>query len=876
MTEEERPDPEILLAALTRQEKQHTGGELKIFFGMSAGVGKTYKMLEEAQKLQKEGVDVVVGTINTHGRIETAKLLEGLKIIPEKWISYKDTVFEEFDIDEVLKLKPQLVLLDELAHTNVPGSRHPKRWQDLLELLDAGINIFTTLNVQHVESLKEIVEAITGIQIRETVPDLILERATQIEIVDITPTELLQRLKEGKVYLGDQSQIAAQHFFKEDRLTALREIALRVTAEKVDHDLHGLLSQGLSRGWKARERLLVAVGPSPYSQQLIRAAKRLAFELDAPWIAAHIDTGTVLNDEDQARLANNLKLADALGAEVMTTTDNDIVTALQRIARQKNISQILIGRPSTFSLWNPFKENIVSRLIKENVNTDIIIVRQDSDPYVYGQGLPSYHLSSSLTTYAMTLILGALAITLGSFLAPFIGYKAVGFGFLFSILVLSLFVGQGPIFLAAILSASSWYFLFVPPTTADSEDLAILVLYLFTATIMGILTSRIKESKQLISLAEERTGALYEIEKEIAGATSLEQMRQGVTSHLETIFPGEFDILAAKIGGQLEIESHLLILNLEKEKAVATWVFQNGKMAGWSTDTLPSANCIYFPIKGLGETLGILVYHPRTHRTLSLNEMNFLETVNQQISAFLQRFSNEEKVKLATFTTQVEKMHDAIFHAFSRVFLNPLAKIVKITQILQNEAIDPGIRTKSLKQITKSTYNLQRVANNIITMSKLSSGFIHFHKDLESIQKLIHACLNDLETLKGDHPIEVLMPPNIPLAVFDFSLLELALNNLLINAIEYSLPNAPITIKVVADEKSLLISVIDEGPGIPLKVLPLVFQKFYQIHVPGSHSEGIGLGLAVSKAVVELHKGNLDIKNLDKGGVIASISLPLE
>ncbi len=341
---EERIDPDALLRAIQKEETKSKSGKLKIFFGMSAGVGKTYKMLEEAQQLHKEGQNILVGTINTHGRKETELLLQGLPLLPEKWIKYRETVFEELDLETILKRKPPLILIDELAHTNVPGSRHQKRWQDVIEILDHGIDVYTTLNVQHLESRKDLVENVSGIQIRETVPDSILERASNLELVDISPSELLHRLKEGKVYLGTQSEIAARNFFKEETLTALREITLRVAAEKVDHDLHSLLPTG--KEWKTREKLMVAISPSLSSQQLIRRTRRRAFELDAPWVVVYVDTGQRLSDQDQKLLHSHLNLAQELGAEVVITHDLTIASALQRVAKQKEITQLVMGRPS--------------------------------------------------------------------------------------------------------------------------------------------------------------------------------------------------------------------------------------------------------------------------------------------------------------------------------------------------------------------------------------------------------------------------------------------------------------------------------------------------------------------------------------------------
>ena len=599
MIEEEKLDPDQLLKAIEKEESQQGLGKLKIFFGMSAGVGKTYTMLEDGKQRLQEGVQVVVGVVNTHGRKETEALLEGLQIIPEKWVKYRDNLFSEFDIDKVLELKPQLVLVDELAHTNVPGSKHPKRWQDVIELLDAGIDVYTTLNVQHVESRKDIIESITGIQIRETIPDLILERAAMIEMIDIPPQELLKRLKEGKVYLGDQALAAAQNFFKEDNLTALREIALRLTAEKVDHDLHGILALG--KGWKTREKLMVAISSAPSSEQLIRASRRLAFELDSPWIALYVDKGDKLSQEDQRWINKHLNLAQELGAEVVTTQDLDVAAAIQRIAKQKDVTRIVIGRSKPWSFKYLFRKSLIERLEQENKHIDLLILRQDRLVSLYQKTLLPLELPGSFPSYGIAIVTVAFCALLGYFLDPLLGYKAVGLIFLLGILILSLFVTQGPVFLAAILSSLTWDLLFIPPLfhsgISAPEDIALVFLYFCAASIMGILTTRLRKQNQFLSIREEKMERLYEVIREIAKAPNYHYLRLNVSSFLKTIFGGEFDILTEDEKGQLLLNSRLPLLNLENERSAAKWAFQKGKIAGFSTDTLASAEGVYFPIK---------------------------------------------------------------------------------------------------------------------------------------------------------------------------------------------------------------------------------------------------------------------------------------
>lgn len=872
--EEERLNPDELLQAIQKQENQERLGKLKVFFGMSAGVGKTYAMLEEAQKRLKEGVEVVVGTVNTHGRKETEALLEGLPILPEKWVKYKETVFEELDLETIIDTKPELVLIDELAHTNMPGSKHPKRWQDIIEILDAGIDIYTTLNVQHIESRKDIVENLTGVLIRETVPDLILERATSIELIDIPPPELLQRLQEGKVYLGEQSRLAAKHFFQEENLMALREIALRFTAEKVDHDLHGMLH---GKGWKMRQRLMVAISSAPSSEGLIRAAKRLAVELDSAWLAVHIDTGKPLSDEDQARLNRYFTLARDLGAEVVTTHDLDILAALQRIARQRDITQIVIGRPPkrTFNLWNLFQGSFIDRLENENKQIDIVILRQERTAQITANPISIYHMTSPWSSYGLALAFGTAITAIGLVLTPFIGYKSVGFIFLFGILILSLFVGRGPIFLAAILSAVCWDLLFIPPllnpTISDPEDITLVIIYFFVAAIMGAMTSRMREQDQFLHRREENTERLYEIERDIANATNLQHLRLNVCSRLEHIFPGKFDILTKGLDNQLVIDSQIACLKEEKERAAAEWVFANGKVGGWSTDTLPSAEAIYFPIKFSTSTVGVLLYSPKSARPLSMEEMNFIQTAAQHIAIYLERYSFEEKMRRQDYTRQIERMHHSIFHSLNSSFYGPIEAIAQTNREMQQEELTPVLCSLTGK-MNKLICNIKFTVDNIIAVSELESGFVHFERKKQSIKRLIETSLNEMKPFLNGHSIDLKLPSVSLFLFFDFNLLKLALNNLLFNAIDHSSRSSPILIEVQVLEKHFHLSVIDEGEGIPEKALPSIFDKFYRL---SGKSNRLGLGLAIVKAVADIHKGKIEVKNRQEGGAFFSLILPI-
>lgn len=864
--DEERPDPELILSDIKKEEKRSKGGKLKIFFGMSAGVGKTYAMLQEAHRLQKEGIDVAVGIINTHGRKETAALVQGLKIIPEKIVPYKDTVFQELDIDEILKIKPQLILVDELAHTNVPGSRHSKRWQDVMELLDAGIDVATTLNVQHVESRKDVVEGITGIQIRETVPDVVIERANAIELVDITPDELLQRLHEGKVYIGDQSLIAAENFFKAQSLVALREIALRLTAEKVDHDLHGIYL-----GWRTRERLMVAVSHSPNSQKLIRAARRLAFELDAPWIAVYVDTGMVLNNVEQARLVINLNLARDLGAEVITIQDLDIADGLHRIAKQKNVSQILVGRPTVFSVFDYFKSSLIDKLVENNPHADIVVIRQDLVSGIYQRTINiSTQRPAPLLSYGIAALSVMISTIVGYLLLPWVEYRVVGFIYLLNIILLGLFQSQGPIILAGFLSTILWNFLFIPPIMSFEvvhvEDIRLLLAFFIVTCIVGLLSNRIREKERLLTLREESNRALFDIEKEIAQATSIHHLKMSVTNKLQRIFHGQFTILVKNPDEKLSLEGLPHLLNDEKEKGVANWVFKHDKIAGWSTDTLPASRGLYFPIRGFGETVGVLVYEPKSPRPLTITEINFIETVNQQVGVYIQRALTKDKIISNAYIQDVEKAQEAIFHSFSHNINIPLSQLSKSIDDLKTNLSDEKKANVLIKQMEKGLGNLKMLVKNILAMSKLSSGLIHFEKTKQNIEEVIRSSIEKLKNPEDKKRCHIKMTKNFPDVLIDRQLMELALYNLIVNAIDYSPSSKPVTITVEEHDDELRIFIRDEGPGIPKDILPHIFEKFYQADVPGADSTGLGLGLAVTKAIADMHQGQLEAKNRPEGG----------
>lgn len=881
---EERRTPEELLSALKREENLTRKGHLKIFLGMSAGVGKTFAMLEEAHELQRKGMDVAVGIVDTHGRRETALLLDGLKTIPEKSITYKGQEFKELDVDAILRLRPKVVLIDEFAHSNIPGSRHAKRWQDILEILDSGINVYTTLNVQHIESLNDTIRRIVDISVRETVPDLIIENATSIQLVDLTPDELLQRLKEGKVYLGDQSKIASLHFFQRDKLSALREVALRYAAEKIDSDLrYSLPTSEHTIEWKPREKLLVAVSPSPYSQKLIRTSRRLAANIKAPWVAVHVNNGQTLNEKDNNQLIQNLQLAQDLGAEVITINSPDIAEGIQRVARKKGITQIILGRAPKITFFDVFRQTLVDRLSTECTDIDIHVIGQD--PLLakqlltkYRQNFSSFSIQKNISSYILVFFyVCLLALANWAFLS-IIGYKVVGVIFLIGILGLSLFFKKGPIFFASILYAFIWDFFFIPPVNqfviSSYEDIALLALYVLTAIATGILVDRAREHKELLVKNETSTQLLYDISQQITVAKSPQDVFNTVKQQLKKSFNWDVEILPKPKDNKLMF----IDLTEDNEKNTAVWVFGHGKEAGWSTDTLPSSKNLYIPLKGFYDVLGILIFKPATNKFLDSADKTFLYNVCRQITGYLERLFAEERVKQHEQLKQIENIHKTTLDHVSDEFQAPLKDAKKAInkwkdKISQLENVKPD-DLKEVSEVEKAFNVFHKILSNISAMAQLSEGMIPLKKSTQSVQELIEECCNDIKKSKNHHQINITIQEKLPLISFDFYLMQILLYNLLMNAFEYSPPASTIRVEAKTTDGFLIISVSDEGKGIPEDQLNAIFEKFYRL--PEETTPGVGLGLAIAKSIADAHHGYLKAENLSSGGAKFSLFLPME
>jgi len=874
--ENHRPDPDALLAAIEKEEARQQRGKLKIFFGMVAGVGKTYAMLEAARQQLAEGQAVVVGYVETHGRAETEALLVDLPLIPRQKLEYRGHIFEEMDLDAILARRPELALVDELAHTNIPGARHRKRYQDVTELLEAGINVYTTLNVQHLESRADTVRQITGVTVHETVPDSMLELANEIELIDLPPEALLQRLAEGKVYVPGQAELAAQKFFRLGNLTALREMALRFTAEHVDQKLQDYMQvKHIAGPWKSGERLMVAVGPSPFSERLIRWTRRMAYNLEAPWLAVYVEGVRPLSAEAQTQLDRNISLARELGAELVMTTGEKVSEALLRVAHQRNVTQIVVGKTLHHSIPEWVRGSLVDQLIRQSGPVDIYVVTAEK-----GENRPKPfwvwpRFESSSGQYLIALLTVVCVTVLNLLLLPLLSYQAVGFIFLFAVLILAVFVGRGPISLAAAVSALLWNSLFIPPrftfVISEVADMMMFGLYFVVALIMGNFAARLKEQEQAARRREKHTDTLYALTRDIARAAGLTEILNAAIHHIGQLFEADIAILlAAK--GQLSPQIHpgSTFIPTEKEMSVATWVFDHRQPAGRFTDTLVMAEAQYLPLlvpSGVVGVIGLRRARPFTQDAL-------LSTCLKQVALAIEREFLDEAAAQNKMLAESEKLYKTLLNSISHELRTPITAITGAAgSLLDPRITQPETRLVLTQEIQEAGLRLNRLVENLLDMTRLESGMLKLNLDWGDVNDLISVTLKQMKPKLARHELIVDLAPNLPLVQFDFVLLEQALHNLLDNAVTYAPAGTRLRLMARVDGAELVISVADRGPGLPSESLDHIFDKFYR--VPGSAAGGIGLGLSISRGLVEAHGGTLSVENRTQGGTRFIIRLPL-
>ncbi len=881
MNPESRPDPDALLAALQKEQSRQGRGKLKIFFGMAAGVGKTYAMLEAAQAQLKAGVEVVIGYVETHGRAETEALVTAFEVIPRAAYEYRGRTLEDMDLDAILTRHPQLLLVDELAHTNAPGARHPKRYQDVIELLEAGISVYTTINIQHLESRADTVRQITGVPIRETVPDSLFDLADEVELIDLTPEELRQRLAEGKVYVPASAELAVKNFFRVGNLTALREMALRLTAERVDHQLQDyMFLKRIAGPWKSGERLMVAVGPNPLAERLVRWTRRMAYNLEASWIVVNVETSHPLSHKDQEQLARNLALARELGGEVVTTADEDIVRALLRVARERNATQIIVGKPESNPLFDLLRGGSrVDRLIRQSGDLDVYVVTGDKGEVrkPVRRYFPTLHTGPR--EYLIALLVVAVVVGLCLLASQWITYQAVGLVLLFTVALLALFVGRGPVLVAAALSALLWDLLFIPPiltlNIAGLENVLMFGLYFVIALATGTLTARLRAQERSFRSREKRTEALYTLARAIASAATMQEVLAAAVREIQRAFDAEVAFLLREEDNRLPYIAHsasTLVVD-EKERSVATWAFLHRKQAGRFTDTLPMASARWLPLITPNGVVGVMGI--RARERLSLDQETLLETFASQVALAIEREMLNEAAEHAAVIAKSEHLYKTLLDSVSHELRTPIATIEGAATTLLDPltANQDGARTDLIEEIRMAADRLNRLVENLLDMTRLESGMLKPRLDWCDVRDLIGVTLNHLKPLLAQHEIVTDIAPDLPLARLDFVLMEQALHNLIHNSAVHTAPGTRIRIVAKVDGSELVITVADRGPGLPPEALPRIFDKFYR--APGTRTGGVGLGLSITRGLVEAHGGTITAENRTRGGVSFIIRLPL-
>lgn len=850
-------------------------GKLKIFIGMVAGVGKTCAMLENARALKKDGADVVVGLVETHGRVKTMELASGLEMIPRKKQLYRGAELEEMDLDAILLRKPDLVLVDELAHTNAPGSRHPKRYMDVEEILRAGIDVFTTINVQHFESRLDLVKTLSGVEIKESVPDSVLDHADQIELIDLPPDELLARLERGEIYQKEKVERSLQGFFRRSTLTALRELALRLAAEKVDREVVEAVSRfDLPQKTKTHDRLLVAVGPSPSATELLRWTRNKAYNLEAPWIAAYIDTGAPLKPEDKKLLDENIELAKHLGAEILTISSPSVADALLTLAKERQISEIVVGKPQMSFIHKLIApESPVDILVKHKAHFTISLVTTENAKVPTLLQLLKGRLKSKPAEYFFSFVNVAIT-TAGLQLAlPIIGYRGVGLVFVFAVLYQSLVTGRGPIYLTSFLCAVSWNFFFIPPRFTfhvhEREDLLQLILFFAMAIVLGSLTNKARAREVAYKEREERASFLLEVSKIFSEKNDLKSVLVALNSLLEKQigFSSAFYLQNASGSDVFELREEGRSDLSQKEIGVANWTLANLRRAGRSTETIPEADGIYFPLYSGQDIFGSIGFYSNASKATAIdfNQKSLLEAVAKQLAQFLEKkhyFALRARTKALEESTKLQK---ALFSSISHEFKTPLTSMLGSAQAI---AESPIVKTHSelasiSKDVLTSGARLSHVVDELLDMSRLESGKLEPKSEWVSMEDVVGLVLGRLEERLAGRKVKIEGVESLPLIRADFVLLSDVLRNLVVNSIQYSSPESTIEIQGIQSPNEIHLEIVDEGVGVSQQFTSRLFERFAREYptVPG----GLGLGLSICHGLMSAMGGEIKVGNREDG-----------
>jgi two-component system sensor histidine kinase KdpD len=888
---QQRPSPEALLEAARREDSGV--GRLKIFVGAAPGVGKTYEMLQSAGAKSRAGADVVVGVVETHGRAETEALLQGLEVLPRRRLEYKDRILEEMDLDALIARHPQIALVDELAHTNAPGSRHPKRYLDVEELLARGIDVYTAVNIQHVESLNDVVAQITHVRVRETVPDSVFDRADAIELIDLTPDDLIQRLREGKVYVPKQAERALEHYFSPGNLTALRELALRRTAERVDEQLLTHMQANAIPGpWAAGERILVCLSEDPRSAGLVRYTKRLADRLHAPWTAISIETRRSLQmtDEQRDRLADTLRLAEALGGEALTIpgVGRRIADDLIRFAHANNVTQIIIGK-STRSRWfEIMRGSVVHDLLRRSGNISISVLAGDD---LAAQPVPRKTVRAAERAepfnprpYLTALLMVAVGLVVGELIQPYFHIENVDLVFLTAVVVVAVRYGLGPSLLASVVASLCYNFFFLPPlytlTITDPTNIAAFFFFMLIAVVVSNVAARVRIQADSAIERVRTTQSLYAFSRKLAGTATLYdvlwatayQTALMLKVRVVLLLPEE-GLLTVKAGYPPEDQID------QADLAAANWAWSNDHPAGRGSDTLPGARRLFLPMRTGRGAIGVIgIDDDRTGPLLTPDQRRLLDALVDQGALAIERVLLVEDMDRVKRTVESDRLRAALLTSISHDLKTPLASVLGAASTMRDLASGLSEQEKRdlLATVIDESERLNRFIANLLDMTKLESGAIVPNTARHDIVEIVGSALRRAGKILVHHKVRLELAPDLPMLELDAVLFEQVLFNLFDNAAKYAPADTTISITSSRDKDLILLQVSDEGAGIPASELESVFDKFYRAQKGDHVRPGTGLGLAISRGFVEAMHGTITAANrADRSGAVLTIRLPI-
>jgi len=880
---EQRPDPDQLLARIREEEAQAKRGRLKIFFGASAGVGKTYAMLAAAHAAKLQTSDVLIGVVETHGRAETLALTQGLEQLPLKQVVDKNRTVTEFDLDTALARHPGLILIDELAHSNVTGSRHPKRWQDVEELLSAGIDVWSTMNVQHLESLNDIVGGITGIRVWETVPDHVFDNADEVVIVDLPPDDLLQRLKEGKVYLAQQAERAVQNFFRKGNLIALRELALRRTADRVDSDMLQYRQSGAVKPvWGTRDSLLACVGPHEQAEKTVRSTARLATQLNVPWHAVYIETPALqrLTDTHRRRVLATLKLAQEQGAQISTLAGQDIADVLIKYARQHNLSKIVLGRDERPR--RPFwRRALADRIGESGADLDVIQISLPANRRPQTETRPETSSNPiAWPAYAWSMAVCAATTLLALPMLHVLEQANIVMIFLLAVVAVAVRFGRGPAILAAFVSVASFDFFFVAPrfsfAFADVQYLVTFSVMLVVALVIGQMTAGLTYQARVAQRREDRMRALYDMSRLLSAALMTEQVADISAQFLSAEFGARSALLVADDNNKL-MPPMVTGEAPQVDVAIAQWSFDKTEPAGYGTDTLPSSSTLYLPLSAPMRVRGVLAVQPRdTTRLVVPEQRRLLDTCASLLAISLERIHYINVAQDTTLQMESERLRNSLLSAISHDLRTPLSVMVGLAEALKlTRPPLTGEAAEIATAVGESALRMNTLVNNLLDMARLESGKVVLNRQWQPIEDVVGSALRAIQPILGQRSVQVALDDDLPPVHIDAVLIERILINLLENAVKYTPQGTSIELGTRTTPDHIELWVADEGPGLPQGHEDAIFNKFMRGKKESS-IPGVGLGLAICRAIAQVHGGTILGATRPTGGACFTLRLPRE